>query len=739
MILMHKTSGSDVLFILTTVIAACLLWFFAIVIYRNNKKIYLNRMLALAALFTGLWSLSGIAVKIVSRPSDAITVWTYRWAYASGAMASVFFFLFILGLYLDRAPKKKVCYPIIMAASFFAVLSFSPLIVKSASYRNGTLTSKNGVLWPLASFAVLAPLICGIYLVYKKWKHSSGIDRARASVVLCGVALFLPIVTLCVFVIPIIVGNDLSTNFSFLAGIIPAGLTSYAIVRLRLLDVRIILRKTSVFIIGTILLSVPMIALFLVFSSTHLNPWVERALTLLVFMVLIFFAPDVWKYIQDLSSKLFFSELYDELRLLESVSSKLVSQTNLQTGLISALSEIVPPLSLSGIEVVIPPSVINKNSWSFECSLEDKGNGGLLTKSDDNYRFAAWLHDVKNTIVTEEAQRWPKDSNEKILGNKLATVGISACVPIKISYEIVGYFLVKEKATHKAFSTTDISFLEKASQRFGLFIDNYALSAQLGAQLKELKKVYLELHEAYQFKSEIIDVTSHEFRTPVTLVNGFAQTLRDRWDQLGDPQKLSLLTDVINACSRITTLTEQFLRVSKLKEGKISIEKRPIRFNEIIQPICSSLRPEEQERLIIEAEPDLLIVSDPEHIQLVLKNILENAFRFSPADKPVVIKAWRNSINDFIQIHDSGNGIPSEEIEKIFEPFVRLESINHHSKGMGLGLYIVRLLSSKLGIEVEIDSAEGVGTTVTLTIGLSYGFASSASRSSLSESFRKAK
>ena len=739
MILMHKTSGSGLLFILITVIAACLLWFFAIVIYRNNKKSYLNRMLSLASLFTGLWALSGIAEKIITKPSDTLILWTYRWAYASGTMASVFFFLFLLGFYLGRPPKKRVYYPMILAASCFAVLSFSPLIVKSASYQNGTLTSKNGVLWPLASFAILAPLICGIYLVYKKWKDSSGIDRARASVVLCGIIIFLPIITLCVFVIPILVGNDFSTNIAFLASTIPAGFTSYAILHLRLLDVRIILRKTSVFIIGTILLSVPIIVLFLVFNSTHLNPWVERALTLLVFMVLIFFAPDVWRYIQRLSSKLFFSELYDELRLLESVSSKLISKTDLQRGLISALSEIVAPLGLSGIEVVIPPSVINENSWAFECSLEDKGNGGLLTKSNDNYGFAAWLHDVKNTIVTEEAQRWPKDSNEKILCNKLAVAGISACVPIKISSEIVGYFLVNEKATHKAFSTTDISFLEKAAQRFGLFIDNYALSAQLGAQLKEMKKVYLDLHEAYQFKSEIIDITSHEFRTPVTLVSGFAQTLRDRWDKLEDSQKLSLLEDVIEASNRIANLTEQFLRVSKLREGKLSIEKRPMQFNEIIQPICSSLLPEEQERLIIEAEPDLLIVSDPEHIHVVLKNILENAFRFSPADKPVVIRAWGDSINDFIQIQDSGNGIPSEERERIFEPFVRLESINHHSKGMGLGLYIVRLLSSKLGIGVEINSAEGVGTTVTLIIGLSYGFASSTSQSSLSGSLRKAK
>jgi K+-sensing histidine kinase KdpD len=371
--------------------------------------------------------------------------------------------------------------------------------------------------------------------------------------------------------------------------------------------------------------------------------------------------------------------------------------------------------------------------------LDDNDNGGPLTRSDNNHRFPTWLHDVHNTIVTEEVQRWPRDSKENILGKKLAAAGICASVPIRISAETVGYVLANEKVNRKAFSTTDISFLEKASQRFGLFIDNYALAAKLGAQLKELEKVYLELHETYQFKSEIIDVASHEFRTPVTLISGFAQTLLDRWDSLEDSQKMSFLEDVIEASNRLINLTEQFFRVSKLQEGRLTIEKHPIRFNEIIQPICSSLVPEEKERLIIEAEPDLIIVSDPEHIQLVLKNILENALRFSPADKPVVIRAWRDSINDFIQIQDSGNGIPSEEREKIFGPFVRLESINHHSKGMGLGLYIVRLLSSELGIEVEIDSTEGGGTTVTLMIGLSYGSALSTSRSSLSEDLRKAK
>ena len=89
----------------------------------------------------------------------------------------------------------------------------------------------------------------------------------------------------------------------------------------------------------------------------------------------------------------------------------------------------------------------------------------------------------------------------------MAASGLAACVPIRVSTERVGYCLVGEKVSNQALSSTDISLLEKSAERLGLFIYNYVLAAKLDAQLKELKEVYSELQEAYQFKSEIIEVT----------------------------------------------------------------------------------------------------------------------------------------------------------------------------------------------------------------------------------------
>lgn len=715
---MAKTDWYFIGFILT-VIAAGLLWGLAVAVYRNNRKNYLNRTFALAIFFMGIWMLSGFSEKILNPPNDAFTLWTFRWAYFSGLMTAVLFFLFALGLYLDHPPKKELHYLVFSSGIAVALLSFSPYVVKSATYQDGVLSSRNGPLFAVAALLIVAYSIGGILLLYRKWANSAGIDRARISVVFFGLAAFFPFAAFSIFVLPLIAGNDFSTSYAYLAGIIPVVITSYAIIRLRLLDVRIILRRTSVFLIGSIVMAAPLILLIALFNTIKINRIAEDAILISIFILLILLAPSVLAYFRRLSSRLFFSELYDELQLLDVVSSRLTPPANLQSGLISALSEIVLPLGLENIGVVIPPGVINESCWRFKSAADtSKSDGNLREQVDENYRFPAWLNSINNTVVTEELQRWPKELEDRRLGDNLDACELSACLPIKVLSAKVGYIVLGRKATKGALSATDISFLEKVSERLGLFIDNYALSAKLGTQLKELQQVYADLNEAYEFKSEIIQVTSHEFRTPITLVNGFALTLKEGWTRLEEEEKLSFLDNIVDGCDRITNLTDQFFRVSNFEEGRVSIDKMPVKTSLILRRLCASILPEEQERLIIEADPEMYLFSDPEHLNAILKNVVENALRFSPADQSIIIRAWRNSVHDYIQVQDFGDGIPSDELERIFEPFVRLESLAHHSRGMGLGLYIVRLLSSKLGIEVEIDCSDGNGTTVTLSIPL---------------------
>ncbi|MBK5092095.1 MAG: hypothetical protein JJE48_01080, partial [Actinobacteria bacterium] len=264
-----------------TVVAACFLWGLAIIVYRNNKKEYLNRTLALAMVFMGLWILSGFIDRIFENPSDIFVLWTFRWAYATGTMACTLLFLFALALYLDSPPKKWLVYAALGVGTASSLLSLSPYVVRSASYHDNVLQSQNGTLYPIVSIFIILPLLCSIYFIYAKWHRSTGIDRAKTTVVLLGISVFFPFVALCIFIFPHFVGNDISVSYAFLGSVIPVAATSYAIIRMRILDVRIILRRTGVFILGTIVVSIPIIMLFLLFRILNLNPFIENALTLI--------------------------------------------------------------------------------------------------------------------------------------------------------------------------------------------------------------------------------------------------------------------------------------------------------------------------------------------------------------------------------------------------------------------------------------------------------------------------
>lgn len=701
---------------LLTVVAACILWTLAYLVYRNNSREYLHRVLSFAMILMGLWIMSGFVEKILPNPSNTFTLWTYRWAYAAGGLSATALLLFSLGLYLDRAPGKTAHRAIALTGAACAALSLTPYVISSASYSHGHQSSTVGVLFPLVGAVILLQCLASVFLMIKKWAGATGLERARTGMVLYGFAIFVPAIIVSIFVVPAVAGNDVSSNYAFLAGLVPVGFMSYAIVRLRLLDTRVIVRKTTVFLVGTVLLSLPVLLLFLLFRSINLSITAQYVSLLVVFMITMMFSQDLWKHINSFASRVFFSGLYDELELLEDISSVLLAgDSDPKDCMLRALSEMMGPLGLDGISVYVPAGFIDENCWRFICRLDI--DDSLDTRVDDQSNHMEWLSDARQTVVTEELQRWPRDADEVLLGRRLANNMLAVCVPMKKGPDDAGYLLVGDKVSKRAFSSNDISFLEKAAEQFTLFLDNYALSTKLGQQLEELHEVYADLHRAYDFKSEIIQVASHEFRTPITVIDGFLKTLMGNWDKFSDEEKVDHMNSITGASRRLINLTDKFLSISRLEEGEVSFVKVPTKLSCIIQDLCSHLREDDLQRLIIEGNPEMYIVTDPNHLQVIMGNLVENALHFSPVTSPVVLRIWRDSSVNYIQVQDFGKGIPIEEREKVFEPFVRLETVAHHSRGMGLGLHIVRLLSSRLGVEVEIEDGHGGGTSITISFG----------------------
>ncbi len=712
---MHENTGDwFIIGFITTLLLTLASWALAIAVLKSNRKQFVNRVFSLSLFFFGSWSISGLIDRVMLAKNPVFILWTYRWAYASSLLASGFFLLFCCGLYYSKKPWRIVIYSSILPSIVGSLLSLTPLVINSVTHLNGRIKVFYGSLYPLVIILVILPVLLGFALLFQKWRHSTGIDRARISIIFLSIFVFFTLAFSFVIILPALTGNQLFANFAFLSGIIPVAGISYAIIQYRLLDVRLVIRKAGIYLIASILFALPLIIILTLLNKISMPAVFIYAALISVFLVLFFLSPKILSALRKFSAKVFFSGLYDETELAEKAFSRLSKSMSLQEGLSVVLEEITPALAVSKTELIIPPGVIDDSTWQFSCMTNE--NEGFSTNVKHPEKFEDWLKTVKGKCITEELERWPKIGNDTSIARELKSRGYTFAMDIRVKDEVVGYLLAGKKLTRAPITHTDVTLLEKIAERLGIFIDNYSLSAKLSAQLERQQNLYRELHEAYKFKSEVMQVASHEFRTPITVASGFALTLKDNWERLNDAEKVSFLENIVDACGRITDLTNQFFSITALEKGQLIPRIAPFKISRLIKKLCDGLKPEEQERLIIEADPEMFIVSDFEHLETILRNLVDNALRFSPADKPVIIRAWKNSICDFIQIRDFGKGIPKDMTEKVFEPFVRLESVHHHSKGMGLGLYIVRLLSSQLGIEVEIDSGEAEGTSVTLSI-----------------------
>ena len=262
-------------------------------------------------------------------------------------------------------------------------------------------------------------------------------------------------------------------------------------------------------------------------------------------------------------------------------------------------------------------------------------------------------------------------------------------------------------------SSTDIDLVEKIGVRLALYLDNYSLSSELSLRLEELSK-------ADSFKQEVILITAHEFRTPITVISGLTEILNGHWSDIEEEKKIKCVSDMHRASRRLCELSDEVYLLSKYYAGEISPQLSLINIDMLLEKVYESCPDEEKKRLLVEAATSHEVLSsDLKYLSIMLKQVLENALRFSAEDQPIIIKTSDGKGDRgrmLISVQDFGKGMTEEEIENVFKPFTFLEDVKHHSKGMGLGLYLVNILSELMDIRLEIDSESGKGTTVTLNI-----------------------
>ena len=225
-----------------------------------------------------------------------------------------------------------------------------------------------------------------------------------------------------------------------------------------------------------------------------------------------------------------------------------------------------------------------------------------------------------------------------------------------------------------------------------------------------------ELEEA---KDLFLATTSHELRTPITVVQGFASTLASRWDKLTDGERRAAVQTIADRAGSLGRLVEQLLLGSRAGAEQLTVTNGPFDLGALLHGTAMAFRPLSEAHTLATDIPDGLPPAhgDPMATDIIVGQLLENAFKYSPGGGTVTVAARLASGWIEVTVQDEGIGIAPGDHERIFERFVQGETGDRRRfGGIGLGLYIVRQLARAQGGEVAAASRPAGGTCMRLQL-----------------------
>ena len=243
------------------------------------------------------------------------------------------------------------------------------------------------------------------------------------------------------------------------------------------------------------------------------------------------------------------------------------------------------------------------------------------------------------------------------------------------------------------------------------------------ARSSEQQQLVIErLRELDQLKTEFVSLVSHDLRTPMATISGFADTLRTNWDALDEDAKKRMLERISEKADQLSHLVENVLQVGQIETGKLSYDLRAVDVRDVIRRVVRESADAPQEgiggRVSVQVPDDLpLVLADELRQWQILTNLVGNALKYSPSGSAVEVRATVEQGHVVVSVRDEGPGIDEKDRDKLFQKFTRLKQDSEmRTKGTGLGLYISKAMIEAQGGRIWVDSAPDQGSTFSYSI-----------------------
>ncbi len=290
-----------------------------------------------------------------------------------------------------------------------------------------------------------------------------------------------------------------------------------------------------------------------------------------------------------------------------------------------------------------------------------------------------------------------------------------AGVPIKSKDKVLGVLGVFSRSPRQL-NSQEMQLLTATGHQIGVAIENVRL-AEKASEIEILR-------ELNRLRSELIANVSHELRTPLGLIKIFCTTLlREDVDfDLGTQREF--LCDIEEETDKLEKIVDNLLDLSQMKDGRLHLEKCPTDLGQLAKEVVETMEIQlTQHRFVHDFPCDPLVATvDPKRIEQLLRNLLSNAIKYSPEGGIITIQGRGDKRQLLVRVSDQGMGIPSEDLERVFDRFYRVENeITQSVRGVGLGLAVCRGIVEAHGGRIWAESTLGVGSTFYFTLPVGAG------------------
>jgi signal transduction histidine kinase len=319
----------------------------------------------------------------------------------------------------------------------------------------------------------------------------------------------------------------------------------------------------------------------------------------------------------------------------------------------------------------------------------------------------AILKEHQHVLLENLDAEWTDDTT---IGRTLAGQKIVSCLVVPLVHEKgqLGILAAYTPDMRQHFSSEEILLLQGVASQGAVAIYNATLHGQL-------QEAYDKQKELDKYKDEFILMVSHEFRTPVTAIEGYVTLISRHGDKL-DQRKLNQFAgEIRQATSQLMGMIGMLQDANRTDEMPLEVTLDPVNIRESAEKVIDSRTPEIKARLQLEMDADYWVLADGERLATVFSNLISNAIKYSPTSTMCRIKA-RVESRESLRVSGRSKALQENAspqwVAKLFQKFGRLQrSMTTSIRGTGLGLWICKQYIEAMGGDIWVDSEFGKGST----------------------------